>query len=154
MQSCEQPSFLLDSDTVWIERDQAGTAANGTKSSYTIREFADEFALTLRTLRFYESRGLISPLRNARTRLYGVADRDRIALILKARRFGFTLAEIGEMIGPQRGGASTSALKISRKKCLDQIDLLERQREAAEEALAELRRIHATLTSPAAQRVG
>ena len=80
-----------------------------------------------------------------RKRIFSRADRDRLALILKGKKLGFTLTEISEMIGAQSGGASQHGLKLSSEKCLGQIALFERQMREANEALAELRNMHRLL---------
>jgi DNA-binding transcriptional MerR regulator len=68
---------------------------------YTISALASELDLTPRTIRFYEEKGLINPRRSrGNHRLYGRRDRARLKLILRGRRFGYTLDEIAEMIGP------------------------------------------------------
>lgn len=104
----------------------------------TIGEVAREFGITLRALRFYEAKRLIAPQRNGPIRLYRRSDRNRIALILSGRRFGFTLAEIKELLDEPGG----SYLRLTREKCLEQINLLERQKRGIELALGELRQIY------------
>ena len=71
-----------------------------------------------------------------RQRIFSRADRDRLALILKGKKLGFTLAEISEMIEAQAGRASEHALKLTAEKCLEQIAFFERQMREAGEALA------------------
>jgi DNA-binding transcriptional MerR regulator len=66
--------------------------------THTISELAREFGVTTRTIRFYEEKGLISPLREGQKRLYSNADRVRIKLILRGKRLGMTLAECVEFI--------------------------------------------------------
>ena len=107
----------------------------------TIGELAREAGVTLRALRFYQSKGLLTPQRNGATRLFTAEDRDRLVLILQGKRLGFTLHEIREMLAARARG-DTHTLPISRKKCVEQINLLERQRREIEIALAELRRIY------------
>jgi len=68
------------------------------KHSYTISDLAREFSITTRTIRFYEEKGLIRPLREGRKRLYTPADRVRIKLILRGKRIGMTLRESVELI--------------------------------------------------------
>ena len=65
---------------------------------YTITELTREFGISTRTLRFYESEGLITPLRRGRQRLYRSSDRTRLKLILRGKRLGFSLREIAEII--------------------------------------------------------
>ena len=69
-----------------------------TDRTYTISELAREFGITTRTIRFYEEKGLISPLREGQKRLYTPADRVRIKLILRGKRIGMTLQECVEFI--------------------------------------------------------
>lgn len=65
---------------------------------YTIRELADEFDVTTRTLRFYEEKGLINPKRNNKIRSYSAADRTRLRLILRGKRLGLSLDESSAII--------------------------------------------------------
>ena len=62
--------------------------------SYSIGQLCDEFDVTPRTLRFYESQGLLSPTREGQARRFSHRDRARLALILRGKRFGFSLEEI------------------------------------------------------------
>jgi DNA-binding transcriptional MerR regulator len=68
------------------------------KQAYTISELAQEFGVTTRTIRFYEEKGLVRPLRDGQKRLYTPADRVRIRLILRGKRIGMTLQESVELI--------------------------------------------------------
>ena len=84
-------------------------------------------------------------------RFYDSWDVERLALILKAKKLGFTLGEIAQMV--QAGeGTSAHSLKLSRTKCAEQIGLLEQQVRDAEDALNELRRIHTMLSGDAARK--
>jgi DNA-binding transcriptional MerR regulator len=65
---------------------------------YSIAELAREFAVTSRTIRFYEDEGLIKPRRQGLQRLYSAGDRARLSWILRGKRLGFTLAEIKELL--------------------------------------------------------
>ncbi len=65
---------------------------------YTISQLTKEFDISTRTLRFYEDEGLLQPERRGRTRLYTPSDRRTIAKILMARRVGFTISEISELL--------------------------------------------------------
>ena len=66
--------------------------------TYTISDLAREFALTTRTIRFYEDEGLLAPARRGRNRLYGERERVRIKLILRGKRLGLSLSEIRELL--------------------------------------------------------
>ena len=77
-------------------------------TTYTISELAKEFGVTTRTIRFYEEKGMISPLRDGQKRLYSAADRVRIKLILRGKRIGMTLqesVEVIDMYDPQHSNA-------------------------------------------------
>lgn len=65
---------------------------------YTISQLTKEFDISTRTLRFYEDEGLLQPERRGRTRLYSPADRRLIVKILMARRVGFSISEISELL--------------------------------------------------------
>lgn len=65
---------------------------------YTISQLAQEFDITTRSIRFYEEKGLITPLREGTKRLFSSADRVRLKLILRGKRLGMTLEESAEII--------------------------------------------------------
>ena len=67
--------------------------------TFSISELAKEFNITPRTIRFYEDRGLLSPQREGRTRVFTRRDRTRLKLALRGKRLGFSLAEIAYLIG-------------------------------------------------------
>jgi len=116
----------------------------GSSERFSIGELARSAGVTLRALRFYQSKGLLSPSRDGQARVYGVADRERLELILQGKRLGFTLHEIREMLRARADGPENT-LPISRKKCTEQINLLERQRRDIERALCELREIYSAM---------
>jgi DNA-binding transcriptional MerR regulator len=115
---------------------------------YTIGDLAKLFGVSLRTLRFYEDRGLIAPHREGTARYYTEQDKSRVALILKGKHLGFTLGEIRDMMGQgKRNGAQTpTALSFNPEQIAAQIDHLERQRSELDEAIAELRATHSRMT--------
>lgn len=63
-----------------------------------IREMCDSFDVTPRTLRFYEAKELLFPLRQGQKRLFSKRDRARLKLILRGKRFGFSLEEIRQLL--------------------------------------------------------
>ena len=73
-------------------------AARDAQRIYSIAELAREFAVTPRTIRFYEDEGLIRPRRQGLTRLYAVGDRAKLSWILRGKRLGFSLAEIKQLL--------------------------------------------------------
>lgn len=66
-------------------------------TSYTIRELAQEFGVTTRTIRHYEEQGLLSPGREGSNRIFSPRDRVRLKLALRGKRLGFSLNEIREL---------------------------------------------------------
>ena len=66
--------------------------------TYTIRDLAEEFDITTRTLRFYEEKGMLSPHRQGQLRIYNAGDRTRLKLILRGKRLGLDLQESSEII--------------------------------------------------------
>jgi DNA-binding transcriptional MerR regulator len=141
-----EPILLMGSDMVWIDAGASGPAVED--EPLTISQMAEKFGVTPRTLRFYESKGLLAPARQGRSRIYRRDDQHHLALILKGRKLGFTISEISQMIASEHGRASPQALKMTREKCREQIELLERQVRETTEALVELRRLHTTLSRP------
>ena len=97
--------------------------------------------MTLRTLRFYEDKGLIAPDRVGVTRIYSRRDRARIKLILLGKRVGFSLDEVKRMIelyDPQ--GKNERQLRVALEKGEQQLRRLHEQRAEIELAIAELER--------------
>lgn len=66
--------------------------------SWTISELADEYGVTLRTIRHYEELGLVTPEREGQRRVYRQRDRVRLELVLRGRRLGFSLTEIATIV--------------------------------------------------------
>jgi DNA-binding transcriptional MerR regulator len=128
------------------ERRPAGSTRMPVMRWATIGDVAREYSMTLRALRFYESKGLITPLRQGSQRLYSGTDRARIGLILSAKELGFTLAEISGMLA--EGGASNE-LSLKADVLLRQIAFMEKQHSSIEAALAALRMRYYALTEPA-----
>ena len=100
------------------------------KQTYTISELASEFEVSTRTIRFYEEKGLVQPMREGQKRLYTAADRVRIKLILRGKRIGMTLKETVEVIDlydPKRNNAEQllsliNTISVRRARLLQQKD--------------------------------
>ena len=67
-------------------------------NEYSIRELSQEFDVTTRTLRFYEEKGLLSPIRKGQNRIYSDADRARLILILRGKTLGLSLEQSADLI--------------------------------------------------------
>lgn len=133
------------SETAWLRNAPMrtdGARPATTPDAITIGDLAREFSVTPRALRFYENKGLMTPRRQGASRLYSRADRDRLALIAKGKRLGFTLVEIRDMIAAKTTGLESDALDLTREKCIEQINMLGRQKREIEAAIAELRDIY------------
>jgi DNA-binding transcriptional MerR regulator len=108
--------------------------------TYTIRQLCQEFDCTPRALRFYEDKGLLAPARDGMTRIYSYKDRARLRLILRGKRVGLALAEIGEILDLydlDDGGIAQTAKSLG--KCRERIVALEQQRVDIDNAIAELK---------------
>ena len=108
-------------------------------NTYSIRELADEFDVTTRTLRFYEEKGLLSPVRINQTRRYSSADRTRLRLILRGKRLGLTLEESSAIIlmyDPAE--RNTEQLQSLISKIREKRKVLEEQQRDLELTLADL----------------
>ena len=68
------------------------------EGTWSISDLAREFGVSLRTLRHYESLGLLSPRRRGTTRVFDARDRTRLELVLRGRRLGFSLSEIARIV--------------------------------------------------------
>jgi DNA-binding transcriptional MerR regulator len=103
-----------------------------TVRTWTVRELADEFGVTTRTLRFYEAQGLLAPERTGTVRTYSARDHARLELVLRGRRFGMSLVEIAEIVTMYDGATSSERRQLTTLLArLDEIsaDLRARQRD-------------------------
>ncbi len=109
--------------------------------TYTIRQLCHEFKCTPRALRFYEDKGLLNPARDGMNRVYSYRDRARLQLILRGKRVGLSLAEIGEILDlyeADDSGAQQAAKSL--RKFNERIVALEQQKVDIDHAIEELQR--------------
>ena len=107
--------------------------------SFSIRELCEAFDVTPRALRFYESQGLITPERDGQRRIYSLRDRARLFLVLRGKRFGFSLAEIRDLlelyeIGDRQYTQLVTTLKAAQSK----LGELQERRKELDDAIVEL----------------
>lgn len=112
---------------------------------FGITELCTEFGITLRTIRFYEDKGLLAPRRVNGARVYTRRDRARLALILRSKAIGATLTEIRHYLDlyGDHGEGRRQQLEWVRERTDASIAELEAKRAAIEATLAELRLINA-----------
>jgi len=116
-----------------------------TEELFGIAELAAEFAVSARTLRFYEAKQLLAPERVNGARIYTRRDRARLALILRAKALGSTLAEIRQYLDMygDHGEGRTKQLRYVIARTDAAIRELEQKRAQLELSLTELRAINA-----------
>ena len=106
----------------------------------TIREMCDAFEVTPRTLRFYEAKELLFPVREGQKRLFTRRDRARLKLILRGKRFGFSLEEIRQLLNLyDAGDQQLTQLTQTYGIALDRLADMERQRDELDEAISDLK---------------
>ena len=120
-----------------------------------IGEMAKRHEVTLRTLRFYEDKGLLNPRREGTTRLYTRRDNARLKLILLGRKVGFSLREVKQMIDLyDPAGSNAKQLRLTLEKSEKQLGRLERQRQSLDEAIRELSGLIDVVRGMMAERQG
>ncbi|MBO9398453.1 MerR family DNA-binding transcriptional regulator [Shimia sp. R9_1] len=110
------------------------------EETMTIREMCDAFDVTPRTLRFYEAKELLFPIREGQKRLFTKRDRARLKLILRGKRFGFSLEEIRQLLdlydmGDQQATQLQRTYEVAQQRLQD----MEEQRDELTEAIDDLR---------------
>jgi len=124
-----------------IEDDVLFSDTDMTDDVMTIRQMCDAFDVTPRTLRFYEAKELLFPRREGQKRLFTRRDRARLKLILRGKRFGFSLEEIRQLldlyyVGDQQATQLEATLDVAR----DRLREMERKRDELTAAVDDLRR--------------
>lgn len=112
-----------------------------TDDTLTIREMCDKYDVTPRTLRFYESKELLAPIRDGQHRHFTKRDQARLKLILRGKRFGFSLEEIRQLlelyyVGDQQLTQYTRTYEIATERLAD----LQSRRRELDEAIEDLKR--------------
>ena len=106
----------------------------------TIREMCEAFDVTPRTLRFYESKELLTPIRVGTKRLFTRRDRARLALILRGKRFGFSLEDIRQTLDLyDRDGGKTAQRQKAYELAMKRLAEMEAQRAELDLAIADLK---------------
>lgn len=109
---------------------------------YSVTELADDLGITPRALRLYEDKGLISPQRAGANRVYTRRERARMILILRGKRLGFSLRDIGEWLDLYDADPGHLAqARLALRKIESRIARLLQQRDDLERTLSELNEI-------------
>jgi DNA-binding transcriptional MerR regulator len=105
----------------------------------TIRQMCEEFDVTPRTLRFYEAKELLFPQREGQKRLFTRRDQGRLKLIMRGKRFGFSLEEIRQLLNMyDRDDSELRQLRKTYDIAVARLGDMERQREELDEAISDL----------------
>ncbi len=106
----------------------------------TIREMCDAFDVTPRTLRFYEAKELLSPIRKGAQRLYTRRERARLTIILRGKRFGFSLEDIRQVLNLYaRDGSNLAQMERTWELAQERLRAMEQQRDELTLAITDLR---------------
>ena len=106
----------------------------------TIRQMCDEFGVSARTLRFYEAKELLFPLRVRQKRLFSRRDRARMKLIVRGKRYGFSLEEIRYLLALYRSNESQNIQVIKTYEIAqDRLADLIRKRDDLTQVIQEMR---------------
>jgi DNA-binding transcriptional MerR regulator len=106
---------------------------------WRISDLAEEYGVTLRTLRHYEELGLLSPERVGTSRVYHQRDRIRLELILRGKRLGFSLGEIAVIVNMyDQPPGEAGQLEYLLDQCTVRRDELEQRRRDIDATLREL----------------
>jgi DNA-binding transcriptional MerR regulator len=123
------------------------------RDTFTIRDLTKEFAVSARTLRFYEEKGLVDPARRGEQRLYSRRDRARLAYVIAGKAVGFSLEEVREMLDLyDLGDGQATQLKVALAKFGERIERLERQKSDIDRVISELTRASAAMKAKLAAR--
>ena len=115
---------------------------------FAIGELADEFGVTTRAIRFYESRGLLSPTRVGANRSYSYRDRGRLVIILRAKNLGFSLEDIAEYLALYDADPKQHAqTKLALEKIDVAIQSLNKKRTDLDRTLADLEELRTKCVS-------
>ena len=107
----------------------------------TFKEMCAKFDVTPRTLRYYEYIELLAPQKEGRSRFYGPRDIARMTLILRGRRWGFSLEELRQWLLIYENEGSESQSRVFLEYAERQILALNKEREALEDTISDLTRV-------------
>ncbi len=115
-----------------------------TDTRLSFKDMCARFDVTPRTLRYYEYIELLAPDREGRARFYGPREVARMTLILRGRRFGFSLEEIRQWLAIYGRKGEGPQLEVWLRAADRQLAVLERQRSELDTTIADLRALRDT----------
>lgn len=116
------------------------TVTDTVTDTLTIRQMCAAFDVTPRTLRFYEQKELLAPVRHGSHRIYAKRDRARLTLILRGKRFGFSLEDIRQLLAMyDSAGSNHAQLVRTYDLAQDRLKQMEAQRAELSEAIEDLK---------------
>lgn len=118
---------------------------------YSIADLSREFGISTRAIRFYESKGLLSPERLGATRVFRRRDRARLILILRGKRLGFSLREISDYLGLYDADRNQQVTMLA-EKVDERLKILEQQLSDLQTTIAELKEIRKLATQRVASQ--
>jgi DNA-binding transcriptional MerR regulator len=108
---------------------------------FAIADLSREFGISTRAIRFYESKGLLTPERVGGARIFRRRDRARLILILRGKRLGFSLRDISDYLSLYDAHSQTAQVALLVGKVEERLNLLEEQKQDLETTIGELREI-------------
>ncbi len=140
MATPSRPSARNDGVRAFVEAHGEGEAPD----FFSISELSDEFGITHRAIRFYESKGLLSPKRLNGARIYSRRDRARLHIIVRAKSLGYSLEETKDYLDlyGRQGEGRLKQLEISAARSAEMIAELEEKKRQIDEKIEELRLIN------------
>jgi DNA-binding transcriptional MerR regulator len=135
-------------EVVWLDDTTSGRADPPAERVLSLANVAKMFRVPQLALRYYEFRGLIwrRHMQDG-VRVYGWADCERLAFIIKCRKAGLTLGDIIAVIEATDDDVSPLQFRVGQETCMALVDRLESRRRVLDEALAELSHVYALLTA-------
>ena len=147
MPNCENRAIKA-SDVVWLDDTGSDRPSPQADRVLSLRNVSEMFVVSQLTLRYYELRGLI---RRGQVQdgvpVYGWADCERIAFIIKCRKAGLTLTDIIAVLDATDADVTAEYFKAGQEVCMALVERLERRRKVIDNALSELSHVYALLTA-------
>ena len=147
MSNCENRTVKAG-DVVWLDDTGSDRPSPQMDRVLSLRNVSEMFVVSQLTLRYYELRGLIHRRHlQEGVPVYGWADCERIAFIIKCRKAGLTLRDISAILDATDDDVAPENFKAGQEVCMALVERLERRRKVLDDALAELSHVYALLTA-------